>query len=89
MLKRMSANYSAYHGVDMKLNDKMIEAGAEYLCGYPKEKAIRLEEQEKFQDCCYQAKELFNIMLRAESTSEVLQEQLAAGEPVNNNPHMW
>ena len=74
----------------MKLNDKMIEAGAEYLCGYPKEKAIGLERQEKFQACCYQAKELFNIMLQvSKPPSEALQEQLAAGEPVNNNPHMW
>lgn len=78
----------------MEPTSQMIEAGAEYLCGFSKDKAVKLEEQEKFLECCHKAEEMFKRMQAASDscqkvTSEDLQEELADGEPVNNNPNMW
>lgn len=78
----------------MELTPQMIEAGAEYLCGFSKERAIQLEEKEKFQECCHKAEEVFKLMEAASAsmpkvTSEDLQEKLADAEPVNDNPNLW
>ncbi len=78
----------------MELTTQMIEAGAEYLCGFSKEGAAKQGEDEKFQACCHQAEQVFKLMQAASGsgskvTSEDLQEKLADGEPVNNNPNMW
>ncbi|HZV99768.1 MAG TPA: hypothetical protein VFF74_12350 [Methylophilaceae bacterium] len=71
----------------MNANETMLEAGAEYLYGSSREKAIERHEEDKFEYCKVRAEQLFNIMMAAQF--EVTQQKLAEGEPVNNNPLLW
>jgi hypothetical protein len=77
----------------MQPTTAMIEAGAAYLCGYSRDQAMTPEATGKFEECCRQAEELFRLMQEAVDpapvTSEDLQEELAAAEPVNNHPNLW
>ncbi|HEX5538618.1 MAG TPA: hypothetical protein VFX01_02415 [Methylophilaceae bacterium] len=67
--------------------DEMVEAGAEFLYGKTRAAAIELEQEERFQACCAQARELFLAMLMAKAA--VSQQQLADNPPVNNPPLLW
>lgn len=68
-------------------SDDMIEAGAEFLYGKTRAVAIEREEEERFQACCEQAKQVYLAMHMAKLS--VSQRQLAEGEPVNNPPLLW
>jgi hypothetical protein len=67
--------------------DAMMEAGAEFLYGKTRAAAIELEQEERFQACCEQAKQLFIAMMTAKTA--VSQRDLAEGEPLNNPPLLW
>jgi len=75
----------------MEPTPEMIEAGAAYLYGSPRQTAIEADEEARFQACCLQAETLFNIMLAAQPQQlpEPSQQQLARAEPVGNNPSLW
>ena len=67
--------------------EDMIEAGAEFLYGKTRAAAIELEQEERFQACCEQARLLFLAMMTVKSA--VSQRRHAEGEPVNNPPLLW
>ena len=67
--------------------EDMVEAGAEFLYGKTRAAAIELDQEERFQACCEQARQLFIAMMTAKSA--VSQRSLAEGEPVNNPPLLW
>jgi hypothetical protein len=77
----------ATHGVIEEPDDEMIEAGAEFLYGKTRAAAIELDQEERFQACCEQAKKIYLAMMMAKSG--ISQQQLAEGEPVNNPPLLW
>ena len=67
--------------------EDMVEAGAEFLYGKTRAAAIELDQEERFQAWCEQARQLFIAMMTAKSA--VSQRRLAEGEPVNNPPLLW
>lgn len=68
-------------------SDEMVEAGAEFLYGKTRTVAIELQQENEFEACCDQARQILLAMLMAKAGAT--ERQLAEGEPVNNPPLLW
>jgi hypothetical protein len=64
------ASLQADEGKDGEATDAMVDAGAEVLYGYPREKAIEWVKEDKFDSCADQARNVYSAMRAAIAAKE-------------------